>query len=396
MLSKNGIYKYKTAYISDQHYPIEKADSEQVVNTVAALAAEGVDIKLVIPKDWATFGIPKDKRNARIKEFYQLNNGFSTSEILQLPLSRLRVEKYSHGILAPIWAKLSGYQIVYTRNPISAIIAMLLGFQVIFETYRIHDSRLARYLSRLTNSPKFLAMITHSQPSKESLIKAGAMEVKVTVIHNGFNPTIFNKSISKQEARRKLGLNETQKIACYSGRLDAEKGIQALLELAGKTPEITFFFIGKTQINDELWIQEFAESKNFRNIKYLDWMPVDKLVHYLLAADVLLIPPTADPLLKHGKTVLPMKLFMYLAAGRTILAPTMPDMMPILNDRNAVLIKPDNLNEAAEKIRQIFAKPEWATRLAKQAYLDSKTYTWQNRARKIISFLNERLNYKDS
>ena len=125
-------------------------------------------------------------------------------------------------------------------------------------------------------------------------------------------------------------------------------------------------------------------------------MPVDKLVHYLLAADVLLIPPTADPLLKHGKTVLPMKLFMYLAAGRTILAPAMPDMMPILNDRNAVLIKPDNLNEAAEKIRQIFAKPEWATSLAKQAYLDSKTYTWQNRARKIISFLNERLNYKDS
>jgi glycosyltransferase involved in cell wall biosynthesis len=121
-------------------------------------------------------------------------------------------------------------------------------------------------------------------------------------------------------------------------------------------------------------------------------MNVEQLRYYLYDADVLLIPPTAAPLHKHGKTVLPMKVFQYLASGRPILAPRLADSAEILNPLYAVLVEPDNWEEAAQAVRRIFSEPNWSESLANQAKIDSQHYTWERRAQKIISFLNERLN----
>ena len=54
----------------------------------------------------------------------------------------------------------------------------------------------------------------------------------------------------------------------------------------------------------------------------------DQLSHFLFAADILMIP---EPKVKTvGNTVLPMKLFQYLAAGRAIYAPDAPDTAELL------------------------------------------------------------------
>ena len=215
----------KTAYISDQHYPIEKADSEQVINTVSALAAEGMDIQLVIPRDWRTLRMSKETRNQKLREFYHLKNLPEIVELLHAPLSGLRLEKYAHGIVAPVWAKRSGYQIVYTRNPQSALLASLLGMNVIFETYRVFESAnllLGKWLARKTFSNNFLGIIVHSQPTKDSLLKFGALEKKVAVIYNGYNPELFSINLTKAQARHKLNLPMNEKLACFVGRLDKE------------------------------------------------------------------------------------------------------------------------------------------------------------------------------
>lgn len=114
-----------------------------------------------------------------------------------------------------------------------------------------------------------------------------------------------------------------------------------------------------------------------------------ELPKYLFASDVLIIPPTAGPLMRYGETVLPIKTFIYLAAGRCILAPALPDTAGVLNDQNAVLVQPDNLDSAAKAIRKIFEDEGWVSSIAKQAQLDSKNYTWQSRAKRIIEFVND-------
>ncbi len=391
----NLLKNQKIACISDQQYPIEKADSEQVVNTVSALTSKGINIRLVIPRDWKTVGIPKQERLQTLRNFYNLKNGLYSKELLNLPLTKLRAEKYTHGILAPIWAKLNGYRIIYTRNFLPAFISNWLGLKVVFESYRFFENSnrlLGRLLRRLSKSGNFLGIITHSGISQNSLAKFGIDVDKIKVIHNGFNPVLFREEITKDQARRQLNLMAYEKIACYTGRLDREKGIESLLTLAAKTPEITYLFIGKSQQDPEGWITQIASKRGLENVKSLPWMTADKVATYLFAADVLLIPPTTAPLTQYGKTVLPIKLFSYLAAGRTILAPKLADTEDILNSQNAVLVEPDDPANAENAIRKIFSNVDWANKIANKAKRDAQLLTWEARATKIISFINERLN----
>ena len=86
-----------------------------------------------------------------------------------------------------------------------------------------------------------------------------------------------------------------------------------------------------------------------------------------------------------------MKLFIYLATGRPILAPSLPDTSGVLNYKNSALVQPDNLTAAQKAIRRIFVDKTWARAIAEQAKLDSQNYTWERRAKRIIEFLDERL-----
>ncbi len=364
------------------------------MNTVAALAAEGLRINLVIPKDWRTFGVAGPARLQELIDFYQLNNAFELTELIHVPPTGLRLEKYSHGIIAPIWAMLARFDVVYTRNPLVAWVAAKAGLQVIFETYRVYqgfNTAVAKWLVHASQKENVAAIITHSAPSREGLINLGVAAEKVAVIHNGFNPELFRQSMTKQEARQSLGLVPDAKIACYTGRLDKEKGIEAFFDLAALTPEITYVLLGKSQQDGESWLANQIKEMNLTNIVGLPWVTISQLPPYLFASDVLLIPPTADPLQKHGKTVLPMKLFLYMASGVPILAPALPDIENVLNPENAVLVPPDKIAEAARQIRRIISDRKWSAGLAGQAESDSRNYTWQSRARKIIEFLGARL-----
>jgi glycosyltransferase involved in cell wall biosynthesis len=383
----------RVAYLSDQQYPNEKADAEQVVNTVSALAAEGLDIRLIIPRGWRTLGVPKRRRVEKLRGFYGLAESLRTTELITLPSLPLRPEKQTHGILAPLWARLGGYQLVYTRNPLPAYVATLLGLPVVFETYRIHRSTspVGRWLGRWSRSRRLLGIITHSSISSDGLVGCGVEPNKIRAIHNGFNPALFEDALSRAEARRRLGLPVDGKIACYAGRMDRRKGIGSLLELAQRTPEITYWLIGKSQQDREGWVARWVAEQGVTNVRRIPWMTEESLVEYLWAADALLIPPTAQPLHRYGKTVLPMKLFKYLAAGRPILAPELPDTEDVLNDRNAVLVAPDELEAAADAVRRIVDDAALSTSLATQARTDARDLTWEARARRIIAFIEERL-----
>ena len=113
-----------------------------------------------------------------------------------------------------------------------------------------------------------------------------------------------------------------------------------------------------------------------------------QLSKYLFASDVLIIPPTAEPMMKYGKTVLPIKVFIYLAIGRPILAPKLLDSQSVLNDKNAALVEPDNLQEAVKTLRKIFEDKHWANSIAERARSESKNYTWACRANKFLEFLS--------
>ena len=124
----------------------------------------------------------------------------------------------------------------------------------------------------------------------------------------------------------------------------------------------------------------------------MPWLPTGQTIPYLYAADVLLIPPTSGPLQQVGNTVLPIKTFIYMAAGRAILAPRTPDVRELLrNDENAALVPPDDLEAALRQLRRLLDDPPLRERLGKAAQHDVADLTWGRRAGRVLRFLRERL-----
>src|SRR5215213_9642960 len=121
-------------------------------------------------------------------------------------------------------------------------------------------------------------------------------------------------------------------------------------------------------------------AKKYPNVQVLPWQPYARAALYMVSADVLLLPPSSVGLKVAGHTVLPMKLYGYLAAGRAVLAPSTPDIAELLVDgQNAVLVPPSEPEVAARALAELLADDARRDRLAAAALETGKTLTWDTR-----------------
>lgn len=85
-----------------------------------------------------------------------------------------------------------------------------------------------------------------------------------------------------------------------------------------------------------------------------------------------------------------LKLFEYLASGTPIVASDLPINKEVLRDKeNALLFKADDPKALAQTIKTVFRNPKLANKIGKNALQDSQKYSYENRAKKIIDFLNK-------
>ena len=89
-----------------------------------------------------------------------------------------------------------------------------------------------------------------------------------------------------------------------------------------------------------------------------------------------------------------MKLFEYMASGNPIVASDLPSIREILNETNAVLVKPDDSKELVNGVIKVLRDDDLSGKISKQALENIKEYTWQKRADKIISFIKNCIKVK--
>ena len=388
----------KILYLCHDPIPSPETRTEQLVRTMAALAPYGIDSTLVVPAPLRR-GRPED-RKAEIRQFYGLpaDSAFP-AEILEIvPWRGLgkRLMPVAHDLRAVRRAHSLSHDLLYTRDEIAMMLAVRSGLPTIFETYRADLNLLKRSwpLRRLSySSPNLLGVVAHSRYARKSFLGAGLEPERVHLGYNGFDPRAVEPSLSQATARARLGLPDASTIVVYAGHVDARKGTSILLPIAARLPEVLFLVVGAVPGScGERELTRHMQQLGVRNVQVVRWVSPPEVPAFVYDADCAIIPPTSAPLHRHRRTVLPMKTFTYMACGRPILAPDLPDVRELLtDDRNAVLVRPDRPDEAAEALRLLLHSPERASRLAGQAIADSKRYTWTARAEELAAFLRERL-----
>jgi len=384
----------KIGYLLHSPVPGPTTNAEQAVNSLAALEDHaGIEVDLCVPAapgPVAAAGV----REAEAARFYGLDPGVFGR---RLRLCTMALPAWAGGRLRGLlfdlratgWVRGCGYDGLYVRDPLTLLRALATGLPVIFETYRTDINRSGWWgpFRRLAWSrPNLAGVIVHSQVAYRGFRDAGFGEDRLLLAYNGYAPNAGDPKITQEEARKRLGLEAAGPIVCYAGGVGRHKGTDVLADLAKRVPEAQFVVVGATP--DSAIAPEW---RRVENLRILPRVPPADVASYLAAADILIMPPTARPLEQSGRTVLPIKTFSYLAAGRPILAGDLPDVGEVLSNENALLVPPDDLPAAAAALRRLLGDPTLRDRLSAAAAKSAHEFSWPARAIRVAAFLRRRL-----
>jgi glycosyltransferase involved in cell wall biosynthesis len=387
--------------INDEHFPFKAADTINVVRTAAALGEAGAHVDLAVPK--------LSKGNPGLEElcrYYGVPPTFNLIRVPTLaPTSRsLRLEKISHGLLAPWISIIKKSDIVYSRNFIPLALARLLGKPWVLETYRRFAEETPWILGLTKHLPldKALAAVAHSKQSRDNLERLGFRAEAVLVAYSGYLDEEVLPRIEKKEALSLSNLKMEGPIVLHLGNLDPYVRIDWLLKIAKNLSSVTFLFVGGYEEQHGYWRNE-CDKMALNNIVFVRNQPPSEVRKYIYTADVLAVVPRNADFQQESKSFLlpslykvlpgiPMKIFLYKASGVPIFSPELPYLTEVLHDgENAFLAPLNSTSEATEILRRAIEDKKLAKKIAKASMEDKGLMTWHARGESILRFLDKRM-----
>lgn len=372
----------KILYIANNRMPTEKAHGIQIAKMCESFG-KLVELKLIVPQR-------KNFIQKNIFDFYNLEKNFSIKylDCLDLvgviPYLGFWLSSYSFSRKVKKYLEFTKYKgLIYSRDIF--VLWLLKGNKNYNLVYEIHNfpKNINFFHRKLFPYLKFVAI---SNGLKNQLLKMGIDGNMILVSHDGVDLEKFNISMLKEEVRKRLGLDEYEKISLYAGHLYDWKGAQVLAEAAKffHDKKIAIIFIGGT---DQDIISFKNKNRGQKNILIAGRQAHENVPLYLKAADVLVLPNSSRKDISKFYTS-PLKLFEYMASGRPIVASSLPSIREVLNENNAILVKPDDPVELAGAIERALLDDIFSVKIAQQALQDVKQYSWFNRAKNIINFIS--------
>ena len=372
--------------------PSHHTNTQQLIWTTSELARLGHHVEVVYRRSLGNGAALRE----RIMNYYGLDTLPDSIEFVPVGSEGTRgiLHEARADVFNIMYARRNKRELVHTRDPFALTLALATGLRCVFETYRVdinEDARFGPWRAINYNRKNLLGIVTHSDLCRRSFIKAGMPEARVMTNYNGYAPAHFTPLLTREAARARLGLGTNDFIATYTGHVDTTKGIHFLVRVAQQIPNVIFLLVGAAPgSEEERTVLRFVEEAGAKNVRLLPHVTPSEVSTYLFASDCLIIPPTAAPFHHHRRTVLPMKTFSYLAAGRPIVAPDLPDLREVLrHNENALLVPPDNVDAAAAAIRLAVFNRAIGEQLGSVARRDAAQYTWRARAERLSTFLQD-------
>lgn len=358
--------KHKILYSSYSQIPSNTANSIAVIKQCAALN-ELADLKIILVR-------------GKIKTDYKEVYNVPSLNIKLLP--NMSTKYYSLGlrIYVTLYALIYKPDIVYSRD---VFINKTLNRFHIPNYYEIHqidlndndfDKKYKKVLKSVSKNPYTKKIICIAQTLKKECIDFGIPEYKIKVLHSGVDLTENHQS--KENLIEKPNFKYNKPLVVYTGSTMSGKGTEIITEMSRLTKDYNFLIIGGNK----------GDIQEQDNLQHIPWVSQSLINQYLDMADFLIMPTVLQKYKFHS----PLKLFEYLAAEKVIIASDIDCVKEIItHGKNGILAQAGNPHSFLEQMDSIKKDQSFAKKLKENARISILDYSWQNRAKKIISYIDE-------
>lgn len=366
----------KIIAVAGSTIPSDTANSLQVMKACQALVQIGHQVTLLVPGEKNT--------SMDLKQHYGLQVDFPIEWLSSSSRRTFTWKSVSR-------ARRLKAEVLYTWFPQSAVFGLLRRIPTIFEIHLQPTGIFGPMWHRLfaaLRGRKRLVSITHALV--ELLERDFHMRFppeQLVIAPNGVDLERFESLPDPVAARRQVGLRESPTLMC-TGHLYAGRGAELFLALARTIPDAHFVWVGGRPADIEIWRQR-ADKNSIFNATFVGFIPNGSLPMYQAAADILLMPYSESIMGSSGTAdsaavASPMKMFEYMGTGRAIVSSYLPVIREVLNEKNAVFCKPDEIASWKTALERLLSDQNLRDQLGKQARLDAQGYTWVARAQRIM------------
>jgi len=276
----------------------------------------------------------------------------------------LRLMKYAAKTDAKLFHIQWMEKFIYFDRTLLNIYYKILGKKLIFTAHNVNagvrDGN-DNIINRLTLRFMYKMVhhiIVHTDKMKNQLINDfNIKKEKVSVISYGINNMVPISPLTKIEARKKLHLEDNEKVILFFGNITPYKGLAYLLlagaKLIKKHASFKLIIAGSINNKDALiyWklLEKIIEENNLEEhiIYEKKYIPNEEIEVYFKSADVLILPYTY--IFQSGV------LFMSYAFGLPVIATEVGALKDyIIEEKTGFLCKPADAVDLARKINYFF------------------------------------------
>jgi glycosyltransferase involved in cell wall biosynthesis len=181
-----------------------------------------------------------------------------------------------------------------------------LGKRIVYTVHNVNVGKrdgIDSALNRLTLRIQYRLvdhLFVHTQQMKRELrADFGVADSKISVIPFGMNSTVPETALTGTEARRRLGLVESDKVVLFFGNIAPYKGLEYLVEamalVANNLPECRLVVAGRPKGPESYWAgieERISAVLGSRAVQRIEYVPDADTEVYFKAADLLVLPYT--------------------------------------------------------------------------------------------------------
>lgn len=235
-------------------------------------------------------------------------------------------------------------------------------------------------------------IFVHTGDMKDEIIgRFGVLAERVSVIPFGVNNIIPRSALTREGARRRLGIELAERVLLFFGNIAPYKGLDLLIEAFSHLDNCRLLIAGRIKNCPDYWksIEEMIESRRLggRIMKEITYVPDDEVEIFFKASDALVMP--------YRRIDQSGVIFLAYSFGVPVIATDVGSLRDsIRKGETGFVCPPDNPEELARTIESYFQSSLYKRLEEKRGHIIdyvNTTHSWDRTGEEVSKVYSELL-----